>query len=284
MTTILVDSQKIGNVQTFIGTPIGGDPSGADQRRALTWTVDYSAGGTITANASLQSFMTQSSRLQYIQSIRVDNSFNDAQVDVYFPASQEHIRIAPNAISVHQVNVAAPADIVMTCSGGTGIVGFVVTNVKMDPITSSTVSVSGPFIFNGSGYLLVADPILDGCVLAGELQVAIPGVTSGGALNVNPATVGGTFTDRTVMSTAAATSTQLMAANAARKYVIIGAPQTEGVWINPRGGTAGPNLTGCFFLNAGLIWEKSSPSDYIWQSAIYYYTTSGALVLPAGEA
>jgi len=187
---------------------------------------------------------------------------------------------------VYQVNVANPPRMTIVCSGGTGETTFAFTNVKLDPTVASTVSVAGGFNFDGFGNLLVADSIMDGTVIAGVQQVNMPAlaaIISSGALQVNQQANGGTFTSRSTTA-AAATSTTLMAANASRAYVIIGAPQSEGIWINPRGGTAGVGLADCFFLNAGQIWEKSSPMDYMWRSAITYFAVTGGDEIPAGEA
>lgn len=280
MTTVLVPTNAVANVQSFIGTPI----AETEQRLVLVWTVDFTAGGTITAPVDLQSQLAQA-RIGYVQSLKIDNSFNGAQVDVYFEGSLDHVRCPPNSIGVYQVTVANPPRLSIVCSGGTGPTTFLATNVKLDPTVASTVSVAGSFNFNGSGYLLVADPILDGCVTAGVVQVnmaSLAAIITGGALQVNQQAVGGTFTDRSTVAAAAA-STQLMAANASRRYIIIAAPQSEGIWINPRGGVAGVSLTGCFFLNAGLIWERSWASDWMWQSAINYFAVTGGDMIAAGE-
>lgn len=84
------------------------------------------------------------------------------------------------------------------------------------------------------------------------------------------------LTDASVESTGA--SQQLVAANASRKYLMIGAPQSEPIWINFAGGTAGPSLTGCVQLSAGGIYE--SPDASVPSNSVTVYCATGSLIIP----
>lgn len=370
---VQVLTNSIANVQTFIGKDLGDGP-----RLTVVFPIDFTAGGTISADLNLGAQLA-AAKISFFQSLKVDNTFNAAVVDIYFNGSQDHVRCPPNSIGVYQVNVSNPPNLTITCSGGTGVCTFALTNVLLTPTVASTVSVTSPFIFNGSGYALVSDPILDGAVTAGVVQVNIAGAApvggkvpvadavleacvtanviatsnavlaaiisggklsvadsildgtisagavattnaaiaaiisggklsvvdsildgtvtagavattnaaiaaliTGGALTVVSQTPGGTPTSRSLV-TVATTSTQLMAANAARKYFKIAAPQTQGIWLNFIGGAAAPNGTDSYFLGQGQIWETSTP-EYVTQGKISYYSTAASLQIAAEEA
>jgi hypothetical protein len=63
-----------------------------------------------------------------------------------------------------------------------------------------------------------------------------------------------TLTDSSVTSTGA--SQTLVSSNPARKYLMIGAPQTAPVWVNFAGGTASANGSGCMQIQAGGFFES----------------------------
>jgi hypothetical protein len=63
-----------------------------------------------------------------------------------------------------------------------------------------------------------------------------------------------TYSDVSITSTAA--SQQAVAANPGRYKLIIGAPFGGVVWVNFSGGTAGPNLAGCFPIYPGTTYES----------------------------
>lgn len=90
----------------------------------------------------------------------------------------------------------------------------------------------------------------------------------------------GTFTDRT-KTTVATTSTQLMAANANRKKLVIQAPQTAGVWLNMVGGVASVAGDGCLFLAAG---QMLTSDEFCTTAEIRYFCATASLKLVALEA
>lgn len=89
------------------------------------------------------------------------------------------------------------------------------------------------------------------------------------------------LTSRSVASSAAGASTQLMPANTARRYFGIVAPQGATIWINPLGGVAGANAVDCFALSNGQVYEP--PSEGVTASAITYFDAAGSHVISAWE-
>lgn len=255
-----------------------------EKPQILRMELDFSAGGTITANVDLGPYL-QKAQISSIQSMMVDNGSNDATVTVTFDGSLQVVTNPPNSNTTVNVSTTDPARCTVVCSGGTGKCSIFFYNFMQAPIVSSSVSVSAPFTFNSQGELLVSDPTLDGTVSGGEVQVhdadVLAALTAGITANVTDR--GGTPTSRST-TTVATTSTQLMAANSARQYLLIGAPQSQGIWINPIGGTASVAGTDCIFIPSGGFYEAGALGSYVWRSAITYYSAAAGLALPAFEA
>lgn len=88
------------------------------------------------------------------------------------------------------------------------------------------------------------------------------------------------WTDHSVASTVAATSTALFAASAAlgqRAFVRVKAPETADLWVNPKGGTCGISLVGCFKIPAGAMYENF-PGESVSEAWTYFCAT-GTLVI-----
>lgn len=87
------------------------------------------------------------------------------------------------------------------------------------------------------------------------------------------------WTDHSIASTAAATSSPLFAANGtfSRTFVRVKAPETADLWVNPKGGTCGIGLVGCFKIAAGLLYENF-PGESVSEAWTYFCAT-GALVV-----
>lgn len=98
-----------------------------------------------------------------------------------------------------------------------------------------------------------------------------------GELEVAPTQ--GTYTDRSVASSATS-STQLMAANAARKAFVIQAPLTADIWVNMVGGVAVAGGVGCMRVPMG---GALSSQDFVTTAAITYICATAALVFTALE-
>lgn len=112
-----------------------------------------------------------------------------------------------------------------------------------------------------------------GLPVAAPSGAPLPVTIEGG--NVGGAT---TYQDASVASTGA--SQTLVAANASRKYLTVGASVSAPVWINLAGGPAGPNLTGCLQIAAGGFYESN-----IWvpSNEVNIYCATAGLVIPCVE-
>lgn len=89
-----------------------------------------------------------------------------------------------------------------------------------------------------------------------------------------------TLTNRSTTSPNPAASTQLMAANTSRKYVMIKGPETADLWINPLGGTASVDGLGCFKIIAGGTYETNTVA---WSGQINYFTVGVGVHVNAAE-
>ena len=108
------------------------------------------------------------------------------------------------------------------------------------------------------------------------------GNPSGTAL---PVTItGGTITGAAVYNDASVTATGasqvLAAANASRRYILIGAPATSPIWVNFAGGTAGAGLTGCVQISAGGFYESNL---IVPSNAVNVFCASAGLNIPCLE-
>lgn len=99
------------------------------------------------------------------------------------------------------------------------------------------------------------------------------------ALAVSQLGGGAVWTDHSVASTTVATSSPLFALVAAgsRTFVRVKAPETADLWVNPKGGTAGISLVGCFKIAAGAMYENF-PGESVYEAWTYFCAT-GALVI-----
>lgn len=79
-----------------------------------------------------------------------------------------------------------------------------------------------------------------------------------------------------IVTTVAAGSSSLLAANAARSYVALAMPPAWGVSINPTGGAAGPGQAGATFYAPGSVFEISGAAA---QSAMSYWCAAAGLPL-----
>lgn len=102
------------------------------------------------------------------------------------------------------------------------------------------------------------------------LNVAYPistwRVTSSSTTLTNLAAV--TVTDNSIASPTTGSSQPLLAANSARKYLMIYVADVT--WVNPSGGTAAANGAGCFQMPANSTYESFTP----WANAITYFQTA----------
>jgi hypothetical protein len=211
---------------------------------------------TVTANSTNpvgfapQDFVNSIGLSFQAQSMRVNNSGNNVGVTVsetiygwsqYVPAGETLVFNFP-AIQTPQFEFSADS----------GTQNF---TVDMFDFPAFAFASSNPNEATGT-------PIAPG-------STAIPVVIEGGSL-VSAAA----YTDASVTATGA--SQTLVTANTARKYLLIGAPAAAPVWVNFSGGTAGPNLTGCFQIGAGGFYESNLwvPSNQV----NVYCANAGAII------
>jgi hypothetical protein len=83
------------------------------------------------------------------------------------------------------------------------------------------------------------------------------------------------YTDGSITTTGS--SQQLVAANPSRKYLLVGAPQTEDIWINFSGGAASIGGTGCFKVSAGGFYESNL---IVPSNAVNVFCISSGLTIP----
>lgn len=217
----------------------------------------YSFPITLIANAAQVidlKTLANLNRISNVQGIFIDNSANGTSFSVQTTAGQR-LQIPAGYQGVMPLYLSQ--DGTLTLNGG-GTVQLTLLNFPTPaavwPATSSST------IVTISGTVQVQDTIAETALA--NLQPGIP------------------LTSRSIASTTANASTQLMAANTGRKYVMIGAPQSSEIWINMLGGTAGVGLVDSFQIPPGGKYESA---NYISTSQINYFITTAALVLPAYE-
>lgn len=153
--------------------------------------------------------------------------------------------------------------------------------------------------FSGSQQIVTCPPTYQGWVPVLSINPPVITVSSSGGVKVPlffcnvpmpvgfwPTVAGGatpplTLTSRSIASTAAGASTQLMAANTSRRYFGISPQSGATVWINPLGGVAAANGPDCFPLTNGQLYEP--PPEGVTASAINYFDAAGGNVLNAWE-
>ena len=182
----------------------------------------------------------QQKRITAVQSVWVDNSLNSAPVQIQAQGIGQTIIVPPNAQGYVPILAPQTAPKFTISSSGNVNVPLIFLNVPVPSAVWNTVSDQG-------------------------------GAT-GGIAQITP-------TSRSVV-TVAATSTQLMAANSSRKYLLIQAPQSAGVWLNFNGGVASVGGTDCFYLAPGQPYESGAGAVV---KAINYYCATGSLALNALE-
>ena len=137
--------------------------------------------------------------------------------------------------------------------------------------TASGTPADAAYSGSGSGSLIA--------LLKGIFAEEATGNTSLTAIAANTAAPAPrVLVSRSVATTAAGTSSALVAANAARRLLRVQAPQGSGVWLNLLGGTAGANAPDCLYLAPGDVFEGQDTN------AATYWCATGGLVLSAWEA
>lgn len=220
------------------------------------WQVAIVGGETVRLNMlSQQEFLG----VFLGQSMQVDNTANASQVTI-METTYGWIRIvAAGALVTFQYPAVQNQNFIFSCPDDV-LFGISIFDWPAFPDYGTNTSGGA-----SSSVTILGQPI-EVTDLAAEASLA----------TLQPAV---TLTSRST-TTVAATSTALMGANAARKYLLIAAPQTADVWVNPLGGTAGIGLADCFRIASGGSYESGA---YVWNGAITYFCATGSLELPAVE-
>lgn len=220
----------------------------------------------------------------------VDGTTHGAKCSVTLAANQTAIL---NVSSLQQVmGNFQPQSILVNNSGNTFdlIVTELVFGIPMLFPAGSVNWINFPavnnaiFQFSSSGSINADIALFD----FPALPFAVQNLANSGSSNVNVTNaslpvdiVGGTifgalaYNDASVTSTGA--SQQLLAANNARKYVLIGAPASADVWVNFSGGAAGIGLTGCFKIASGGFYESNL---YVPSNVVNVYCATASLIIP----
>lgn len=215
---------------------------------------------TLPANGQLTFDLQQqqaSGQIENIQTVFIDNSGNAAAITLFSNGPNFNVVCPPYSQGMFPILVSSVPRFVLSGSG-TGSLYFL--NV---PMPLSVWPVANPNTYSG-GALVVSDSVLDATVSNGRVNNAPQqSVTLTSGSGTTPATPA---------------STQLFAANAARRYYAVQAPATADMWINPLGGTAAVNGADCFRVPANSFYESK---NILSNSTINYYCATGSLQFAA---
>jgi hypothetical protein len=219
----------------------------------------------------------------------VDGVTNMARFNLVLAGNQAVISISsiqqqmgnfqPQSVIVDNTNNAADIVMVSELTGwqkripaGNNL-GFNFPSVSNDIFTfTSTGSIAANILFFDFPWLPDATE---------NLTNSVPQTVSISDQPIDVNITGGQITQATLYTDASVTSTgasqTLVAANTGRRYILIGAPSASAIWVNFSGGTAGPNLTGCFEIGAGGFYESNL---LVPSNAVTVYCVSSGLIIP----
>jgi hypothetical protein len=189
------------------------------------------------------------------QSMRVDNSANAIGVTI----SEEIVGWSQYVPAGETLTFNFPAiqDPLFGFSSDGGSVTF---NVLLFDFPAFSFTSSNPNNASGTPISAPGDAPVPVSIAGGTITQAAP------------------YSDASVESTGA--SQQLVSANGARKYLLIGAPTTAPVWVNFSGGSAGVGLTGCFQISAGGFYESNL---VVPSNAVNVFCVDAGLIIPCTE-
>jgi hypothetical protein len=186
-----------------------------------------------------------------IGTIIIDNTLNALPVTITF-IDTTFATVVPAGEQITLIAVTAAKRVNFSCAGATNSV----CNVVMFN-----------FVLNPTGVQSISGTIT--AVISGPVTVA------------NPSPYTGALTDVSAAAVPALASTQVLPANANRKYWGIQFPQGSDGWINKSGGVAGPNLTGCMYYAAGTdLWSEEFAAS---NAMTIYLLQAGTYVVPVVE-
>jgi hypothetical protein len=127
--------------------------------RAVPLALDFSSNNSWTIN------MTQLLSMKVIdvvQTIYIDNSLNSVSLLVNSSISNQNITVPPYSQGYYPILVPNNATLTFTCIGGLINTPIFLINIPLPAISWNKNGT--PFLFNGSGYLEVSDPVLDAAI------------------------------------------------------------------------------------------------------------------------
>lgn len=210
----------------------------------FTQVFDFSVSASYSVDFT---FLQLQKLFSFVKCVFVDNSANAQPIEILTNISAQPIICPGYAQGYFPITPVAPDRFTISSSG----------SVKVTIIFYNIAFPAAVWSVNSSSGTVTPEPI------------APSGVT--------------TLTSRSQTTPASAASTQLMAANTSRSYMLFQAPEagTAGIWVNFLGGTASVAGADCFFMAPGTIYETTSPK--VNQGRITYYTADTSKELPAIE-
>lgn len=203
----------------------------------------------------------QQARLSVVQSMYLDCKNATQPVTITVSGTTQEITLEAGWQGFFPLLVPSNAMKFKATSTSTAACAVIFLNV---PVPAST----WPTVASASGGTATITGPLAPVSAAGVDPVAVAQLGGGSA-----------WTDHSVAVTVAATSSALFPAATAgvRSFVRVKAPETADLWINPKGGTAGISLVGCFKIPSGTLYENF-PGESVYEAWTYYCATGGLVV------
>jgi hypothetical protein len=132
--------------------------------------LDYTAGGDINYSLDIGQLIN-SQKIDQVTSLYIDNRNNNAQLSVTVSTSGQNITAPPNSQGFYPILAGNSGQFTFEMIGGTAVARAALINVETPYLVWGSEGVAG-FIFNGSGYALVSDPVLDATVVGGKVSVS----------------------------------------------------------------------------------------------------------------
>lgn len=213
--------------------------------KTLPVLINFALGSTYNLDLSQ---IIQTGFVSCIQCLYIDNSQNGASISVSCNQSNQNVSIP--AYCQGYIPLLAPVPTLLTVTSTlTATVMLQLLNFYQPPAVWNTRTFAPTFTVSGS--LQVSDPILDACIAANEVAVAI-----------NP--YGVTDVDHSTTITTGGTAQVAIAANSSRKRFIISNPDTatETLYMYYASGSNGP-----IALTPAMTWDENGTS--VDKQAIY---------------
>lgn len=197
-----LNTQQLVAFKPALGQKNVGDP------RSAAAVADFSAGGTLHYTVDMTQ-LQNAGTIGGIKCVYVDNSANAQVLTIVPSVAGMTLKCPANCQGFFPVLAPTPAQFDISMTGGTAKSTVIFLDFEVPYQVWNTAGLNS-LIFNGSGYVLVSDAVLDACVSGNRVAVVNSDETSGAVVNSRI-----TLTQTIVNVTA--TSGALIAANASRK-------------------------------------------------------------------